>query len=126
MLPGSPSQHRMADAAAGSVAVAEDPAGIGYAGLGNVDSSVKKVALAENVRGPYYQATFEEVVRHRYPLGRFNYIILNRAPGKRIDPRLKEFVSFVLSKEGQQVVQKEGDFLPLPAEIVKQDRAKLE
>jgi phosphate transport system substrate-binding protein len=107
-------------------AVAGDPAGIGYAGLGDVDSSVKTVALAENVGGPYYQPTFEEVVRHRYPLGRFNYIILNRAPGKPIDPHVKEFVSFVLSKQGQQVVQKEGDFLPLPAEIVKQERARLE
>lgn len=106
-------------------AVARDPAGIGYVGFGFA-SNVKSLALAEKEGGPYYEGTFEEIASHRYPLSRFVYVFLNRAPRKPIDPKVKEFLRFILSKEGQGTLQKEGDFLPLPAAIVKQELAKLD
>jgi phosphate transport system substrate-binding protein len=61
----------------------------------------------------------------KYPLNRFLYIYINKAPGKPLDPMVKEFVKLVLSKEGQEVVVKDG-YLPLPADIVKQELAKVE
>ena len=64
-------------------------------------------------------------VSGKYPLNRFLYIYINRAPGKPLDPLVKEFVKFIFSKEGQEVVVKDG-YLPLPAEIAKQELAKLE
>jgi phosphate transport system substrate-binding protein len=106
--------------------VAEDPGGIGYARFGETNPNVKAVALAENDGGPYYKGTFDNVVSHRYPLSRFIYVFVNRPPDKPIDPKVKEFLKFLLSKQGQQTLQKEGDFLPLPAPIVREERAKLE
>jgi len=65
-------------------------------------------------------------VTHAYPLSRFIYIYINRPANARIDPKVKEFLEYILSREGQQAVVKEGVFLPLPAAIVEQERARLQ
>ena len=61
----------------------------------------------------------------KYPLNRFLFLYINRGPGKPLDPLTREFVKFILSREGQEVVVKDG-YLPLSADIVKQELAKLE
>ncbi len=106
--------------------VAADKYAIGYGGFGNLIPGVKAVALAATPTGPFYKGTFEEVVQHTYPLSRYIYIYINRAPGKPIEPKVKEFLGFILSKEGQEAVVKEGIFLPLPAAVVMAERAKLQ
>jgi phosphate transport system substrate-binding protein len=106
--------------------VAADPYAIGYAGFGNVMPGVKPVALAENSSGPYYKGTFEEVLEQKYPLSRVIYIYINKAPGKPLDPKVREFLKFVLSAVGQADVVKEGVFLPLPLVTVKQELVKLQ
>jgi phosphate transport system substrate-binding protein len=106
--------------------VAHDPTAIGFATFAHANPNVKTLALAEKAGGPYSQGTFEDVASHRYPLSRFVFISLNRAPGKPIDPKVKEFLKFVLSRDGQAAVLKEGEYLPIPADIVRQERAKLE
>ena len=107
--------------------VAQDIGGIGFSSGGYAKSNpnLKPLALAETQSGPYYKATLESVETQKYPLSRNVYITLNLRPGSQLDPKVKEFLSFVLSKEGQKVVQQEGEFLPLPAQIVKEERAKL-
>lgn len=107
--------------------VANDVGGIGVASLLYVKSNpnVRPLALAENDGGPYYLPTMHTVEDHLYPLSRFVYITMNLRPGKPLDSRVKEFLKFVLSREGQEAVQQEGDFLPLPARIVRQERAKI-
>jgi phosphate transport system substrate-binding protein len=106
--------------------VAGDPYAIGYSGFSNVTSEIKAVALSIGDNGPFYKGTFEEVVAQKYPLSRVIYIYVNRAPGKPLDPKIKEFLKYVLSKEGQAVVEQEGIFLPLPLEFVKQELKKLD
>jgi phosphate transport system substrate-binding protein len=106
--------------------VAADRYAIGYAGFGNLIPGVKAVALAENDGGPYYKGTFDEVVAHTYPLSRYIYVYINKAPNKPIDPKIREFLDYILGKDGQDAVVKEGIFLPLPASAVKQERAKLQ
>ncbi len=106
--------------------IEKDRYAIGYAGFSNGTPGVKVVALAEKGEGTYYQGTFDEVVGHKYPLSRFIYIYVNRPPGKPLSPVVKEFLSMALSKEGQEAVVREGIFLPLPAEILKKERAKLD
>ena len=106
--------------------IAADRYAIGYAGFGNATPEVKVLALAESEAGPYYKGTFEEVATHDYPLSRFVYIYVNRPPGKSLDPLVKEFLSMVLSKQGQQAVVREGIFLPLPAAVVNEERSRLE
>jgi phosphate transport system substrate-binding protein len=103
--------------------VTEDRYGMGYSGIGYRTSGVKVVPLAE--AGAYSDGNYADVVSGKYPLNRFLYIYINRAPGKPLDPLVKEFVSFILSKEGQEVVVKDG-YLPLSPEIVKAELAKVQ
>jgi phosphate transport system substrate-binding protein len=105
--------------------VTEDRFGIGYSGIGYRTSGVKVVALAEKDGGAYSDGSYEDVKSGTYPLNRFLYLYINKAPGKPLDPVVKEYCRLIFSKEGQEVVIKDG-YLPLPAEIVKQELAKLE
>jgi phosphate transport system substrate-binding protein len=105
--------------------VTEDRYGIGYSGIGYKTSGVKVVALADKEGGAFSDGNYEDVKSGKYPLNRFLYIYINKAPGKPLDPVVKEFGKLIFSKEGQEVVIKDG-YLPLPAEIAKQELAKLE
>jgi phosphate transport system substrate-binding protein len=105
--------------------VAKDPYAIGYSGFGNAMPGVKPVALAEKDAGPYYKGTFQEVLDQKYPLSRVIYIYINRAPGQAIDPKVREFLKFVLSVKGQEDIVKEGVFLPLPLALVNEELGKL-
>ena len=105
--------------------VTEDRFGIGYSGIGYRTSGVKLLALAEKDGGYYSSGSYEDVKAGKYPLNRFLFIYVNKAPGKPLDPLVLEFLKLVLSKEGQEVVIKDG-YLPLPADLVKQELAKIE
>lgn len=99
--------------------------GIGYSGMGYKTSGVKTVAIAAKAGEPYYDANEENAISGKYPLSRFLYIYVNKAPNKPLDPIVKEYLKLVLSKKGQEVVVKDG-FLPLPAKIVEQELKKLD
>ena len=103
--------------------VTEDRFGIGYSGIGYRTSGVKTVALAE--KDSFSGGSYEDVKAGIYPLSRFLYVYINKAPGKPLEPLVKEFLRLILSREGQVVVVKDG-YLPLSAEIVKEELAKLE
>lgn len=105
--------------------VTEDRFGVGYSGIGYRTSGVKAVAISETDGGYYSNGSYEDVKSGKYPLNRFLYIYINRAPGKPLDPLVREFAKFMFSKEGQEVVLKDG-YLPLPAAICKEELAKLE
>jgi len=105
--------------------IADNPSAIGYAGFGNLKAGTKSLAIAETESGPYLTGTFEEVASSRYPLTRFVHIYINRIPGTPLDPKVKEFLKYVLSREGQQAVEREGILLPLPANLAEQELAKL-
>jgi len=94
--------------------VTEDKAGIGYSGMGYVTSSVKALALSDKDGEKAYEATYANVLSGEYPLGRFLYISVVKEPNKSLPTLQKEFLKFVLSKQGQEIVIKDG-FLPLPA-----------
>jgi phosphate transport system substrate-binding protein len=104
----------------------QHPGGLTYALLANVTPNVKVLPLAENPREPFADPTVENVYTHRYPLSRYVYIFVNRPPGKPLEPKIKEFLKAVLSREGQDVVAKEGVYIPLMPQVVREDLAKLE
>ena len=93
-------------------------------GIGYKTSGVKAVALSANGTS-FSSGSYEDVVSGKYPLARFLYLYINRAPGKALDPLVREFLKFVFSKEGQENVVKDG-YLPLSAAIVKEELAKLQ
>jgi phosphate transport system substrate-binding protein len=70
--------------------------------------------------------TLETIRDHTYPLYAEYYFYFNREPGKPMDPKVDEFLHFILSQEGQGEVQREGRYLPLTADVVKAQLKKLE
>ncbi|MFT3790839.1 MAG: substrate-binding domain-containing protein [Rudaea sp.] len=105
---------------------AEDRYAIGYTGVAYLDAPVKMLAIGENDAGPFYSPTYENVARATYPLSRLIFFNFNKAPDKPIDPALAEFLKFVLSKEGQQIVRDQALYMPLRAGQVAAARALIE
>ncbi|RJG12828.1 phosphate ABC transporter substrate-binding protein PstS family protein [Pseudomonas cavernicola] len=89
--------------------------GIGYSGIGYKTASVKAVALSKK-GGEAFDATEENALNGKYPLSRFLFVYVNKAPNKPLAPLEAEFVKMVLSQSGQQVVVKDG-YIPVPAKV---------
>jgi phosphate transport system substrate-binding protein len=108
-------------------ALADDRYGIGYAGLVYRHPDVRPVALASRAGEPYIAPTRESVTDRSYPLTRVITMYLDRAPGQPVEPKLREFLRYVLSREGQQIVLREGQgYLPVIAPIAQKELEKLD
>ncbi len=97
---------------------------IGYSGIGYITSGVKAVPLTKEAGKPFIAATTDNAISGKYPLARFLYVYVNKAPNKPLAPLEKEFIKMVLSKTGQQVVIKDG-YIPLPSKVVSKHLSKL-
>lgn len=104
--------------------VTEDLGGIGYSGIGYKTSGVKAIGLSKK-GGEAYEPTYANVLSGKYPLGRLLYVNVVKEPNKPLPKLIKEFLMFVLSKEGQEIVVKDG-YLPLTAEVAAQQAALLD
>lgn len=104
--------------------ITADRFGIGYSGIGYVTSGVRIVPLAKKEGGAFKEGSLENVLNGSYPLGRFLYLYINKAPGKPLDPMVREFCRYIFSKEGQEVVIKDG-YMPVPFEVAQAELAKL-
>jgi phosphate transport system substrate-binding protein len=99
--------------------------GIGYSGIGYKTSGVKAVPLAAEEGKPFIEATAENAANGSFPLSRFLWVYVNKAPNKPLSPIDLEFMKMVLSKVGQQVVVKDG-YVPLPASVAEKALEKLQ
>jgi phosphate transport system substrate-binding protein len=90
--------------------------GIGYSGIGYKTASVRTVALAKKEGGEFIEDNEQNALNGSYPLSRFLFVYVNKAPNKPLAPLEAEFVKMVLSQQGQQVVVKDG-YIPLPAKV---------
>ncbi len=104
--------------------VTVDRYAMGYSGIGYATAGVRALPLAAKQGDKCHPATPEEAYSGNYPLARFLYVYVNKAPGKPLDPLVAEFLKLVLSKEGQEVVVKDGYF-PLPSKIEQEELGKL-
>ena len=113
----------------GSAAVVQgvtvDRGAIGYSGIGYATAGVRAVPLTEKRGGKCVEATADNAYSGDYPLARFLYVYVNRAPSKPLDPLTREFMKLVLSRDGQEVVIKDGYF-PIPASVAKEELAKVQ
>jgi phosphate transport system substrate-binding protein len=100
--------------------VATDKFSIGYSGVGYKTADVRTVPIAANDGGTCFDATAENAYAGEYPIARFLYVYLNKKPGSTLDPLRGEFVKFVLSKQGQEAVVKDG-YYPIPSAVANQD-----
>tara|TARA_R110000787_G_scaffold20790_49_gene62034 strand:+ start:1827 stop:2798 length:972 start_codon:yes stop_codon:yes gene_type:complete len=89
---------------------------IGYSGIGYKTSGVRALPLAKSEGGDLVDATPENATNGKYPLSRVLYVYVNKAPNKDLSPMEREFFKMVLSKQGQEVVEKDG-YVPLPAAV---------
>jgi phosphate transport system substrate-binding protein len=105
--------------------VAKDRAGIGYSGIGYKTSEVRAIPLAKGPNDDLAEPSFENALKGTYPLGRTLYIYIAKKPGEPLSPLVKEFLKFVLSKEGQEVVVKDG-YGSLPAKLIAKQLTVLE
>jgi phosphate transport system substrate-binding protein len=104
--------------------VSADLGGCGYSGIGYKTSGVRAVPIVGKDGKPY-DATDVNVYSGNYSISRPLLIYVNRAQNQALAPATKEYLLYVLSKEGQQVVAKDG-FVPLTAQIVAEERRKIQ
>ena len=105
-------------------ALRKDPNGLAISTLSYAGTGVKALALSAG--GDAVALNRESLSNGSYPLARGVYIDINRKPGTPLDARVKEFLSFVLSEEGQALVRVQGDYLPLSEKTAQEQRKKLE
>ncbi len=105
--------------------VASDKYGIGYSGIGYKTADVRAVPLAPKDGAEYVSATPENAYSGEYPLSRFLFLYVNAKPGTEMDPMRREFIKFIFSKQGQEVVVKDG-YYPVPAAIATEALKSLE
>ena len=79
----------------------------------------RRVPLRPDAKAAAVEALPEHAYSGDYPLGRYLYIYVNKKPGAELDPLRREFLRYVLSKPGQEAVEKDG-YLPLPAPVARQ------
>jgi phosphate transport system substrate-binding protein len=111
-------------------AVAEDPFGIGIIGFWPPDpgwdrqydlgSQSKLLAMAENEEGHYSHAA----VGDPYPLTGSIRVYFNAAPGKPLEPWMREYMRLALSAEGQELLKSlaaENGYIPLDPATAKKE-----
>lgn len=98
--------------------VASDKYGMGYSGIGYMTADVRAVPLAKDAKSQPVAASPENAYSGEYPMARFLWLYVNYKPGSQLDPLRREFVRYVFSKQGQEVVVKDGYF-PVTAAIAK-------
>ncbi len=130
-----------ADSRAVVEAVAADINAIGYSGLGYRTDNVRALAIGS---GPgfsetrYFPITIERfadsgdparrhayVIDGRYPLSRPLFFYVNKAAGEALPDAVTAFLTYVLSQDGQDVLERIG-YIPLPANARAEERAKLQ
>lgn len=106
--------------------IGTDPAGIGVAAIGETDPQVRQLAIVAP-DGTVTRGTPADVANGSYPLARDVYVYLRREAGKPLDPLAREYLRFLLSREGQAIVAAQpGGYIPLSAAEAATERAKLD
>ena len=100
--------------------VATDKGGIGYSGVGYKTADVRTVPLKTSADGECFDANSENAYAGDYPISRFLYVYVNKNPNQALDPLRGEFIRYVLSRDGQLDVIKDG-YYPITKAIADED-----
>ena len=107
-------------------AVARDPLAIAYGRMGVASDGVKLLPLAAQAGAPFVPLTAATAADRSYPLARTVIVALDRKPGTALDPKVREFMRYVLSAEGQEAVARDGVYIPLDATSVTEQLKRLD
>lgn len=105
--------------------IAGDKSGIGYSGIGYKTSEVRALPIAAKEGEEYVEPTFENALDGTYPLSRLLYIYIPKDPKQPLPQATEEFLRFMLSKEGQELVVRDG-YGALPVDVVMEQLALIE
>lgn len=106
--------------------LAADRYGIAVSNVLYAGPEVKALAIAEREGSPYVSVTPETLITQQYPLTRLIPAYMDRVPGQPLEPKVKEFLRYILSREGQQDIVDDGRYLPLNPEAIAAQLKKLE
>lgn len=98
------------------MSIASTNGAIGYAAYGHKIAGVKALAIGPTVDSAV-QLNGDNVRSGQYPFTRFLYIMINKTPGEPLPTLQREFLRFVLSAEGQQLVSRDGYF-PVSQDVI--------
>jgi phosphate transport system substrate-binding protein len=104
--------------------VASSIGGIGYAALGHGNTDVRALALGKK-GGPYFAPNAQNIKAGQYPFTRYLYIVVNKPPNAALPTLEKTFLSFVLSEQGQEIVE-QSNYYPVSGALLEQQRRKIE
>lgn len=91
-----------------------------------VGPGMKELAVQAFNGGPYVKRSLETIRAREYPLYNEIFFFANKEAGEPMEPMVYEFLKFILSQEGQDQVQREGRYLPLPGSVVNKMLKKIE
>jgi phosphate transport system substrate-binding protein len=106
-------------------AIAADRQAMFYVSPMSMSPDLKELAIQSYDGGPYVKRSLETIHDRTYPLYGQYFFYLNRTPGQPVEPKVDEFLHFILSQEGQDCVQREGRYVPLTGEVVQAQLKKL-
>ncbi len=106
-------------------ALAKDPAGIAISNVRYANQQVRALPLARTSAGPWYEPTVANLIAQTYPLVRIIPAFVDVPPGGAVDNKAREFLRYLLSREGQQAVVQESGYLPLGTGFIQQEREAL-
>lgn len=103
--------------------VSKDAYSIGYSGVGYLISRVKAVNVGKS-KNNCYPPKSEYAISGQYPFTRNLYLYPRENPSKGMKKITKEFLKYIMSKDGQEVIIESG-LNTLPASIIKEERKKI-
>lgn len=122
----NPDLQEYPDGASLVQALSKDPYGIGYTCLCYKTDALKPVAISPADGSTPVQLSKATVASRAYPFNRSIFIYIDRTPGEPVDPGVKEFLTYVLSREGQEAVARSKGYLPLPPRLALEQLQKLQ
>jgi phosphate transport system substrate-binding protein len=106
--------------------LANDPYGMALSNVRYLEGdAVKPLTLGRDAAGPFYAATKETLIDRQYPLGRIIPAEIDRVPGQPVDPKVREFLRYLLSREGQEEIVRNGKYLPMQPAAARRELEKL-
>ena len=108
-----------------AAALRADRYGLAVSNLHYLTADMKPLALAEGVGEPGVLPSPDTLISRRYPLARPIFACANQRPGRLLDEKVRDFLSYVVSSPGQQVLAHQGDYLPLTEAAAADQRGKI-
>lgn len=108
--------------------LSRDKFSIGLAALMHAKNypDVKVLKISHKKGGQAIPLTPDHVANRTYPLIRDAFFYINKRPDGYIDPKAREFMRFVLSREGQEIIARVGYYYPLDADYLREQLKKLD